>query len=373
MTVTSTTTMMSKEVTVVHVESLSYTGTTWFNLLLGSHENALGLGPADRPRDARSPKGICRVHGTKCEFWNGFYESYDPEKNFFLQLAEHSGREFIVTNNLSPAGAGKDLLDSGVREKRIRFVRDGRALLASTLRANARDKMTIFEALQKFLVPGMLSQEQKLDALNPDILYCRYEDLLEDKKGSLKRIGDFLGIDYGDAALRYWTFDHHPAAGNAGPISLIRFHQGIEVSDNFHSKAFYEEQYRKAEEDGSFRGDRWKDELGMSQRVLFDLCCGEFNARLGYERDRFDMGEVSEYLGRISELRKDNLVPPVVTEAIDSLSEGSNLSKGVSFSEKIVFARERAMGALFRLTPAGVRSRIPVGAKRLIRKFLLRV
>jgi len=37
-----------RPVTVVLIESISYTGTTWINFVLGSHERALPLGPADR-------------------------------------------------------------------------------------------------------------------------------------------------------------------------------------------------------------------------------------------------------------------------------------------------------------------------------------
>ena len=43
-----TSTSGSTPIRVVVIESLSYSGTTWLNLVLGAHRDAFALGPADR-------------------------------------------------------------------------------------------------------------------------------------------------------------------------------------------------------------------------------------------------------------------------------------------------------------------------------------
>ena len=68
-----------KPVTVAVIRSLSFTGTTWLNTVLGGHENALVLGPADRLWrfvNGEETGDLCRVHGGSCDFWPGFLARY---------------------------------------------------------------------------------------------------------------------------------------------------------------------------------------------------------------------------------------------------------------------------------------------------------
>ena len=100
---------MASTVTVVRITSLSYTGTTWINLLLGCHERAFALGPPDRVvnllHDAPDDAGdACRIHAGDCRFWPGFFARHDRTANFYLELAEASGKNVIVINNAIPGG-----------------------------------------------------------------------------------------------------------------------------------------------------------------------------------------------------------------------------------------------------------------------------
>ena len=68
--------------TVVRITSLSFTGTTWINVLLGCHDRGFVLGPPDRivnslydePGDASQ---ACRVHRSECTFWPDFFDRFD--------------------------------------------------------------------------------------------------------------------------------------------------------------------------------------------------------------------------------------------------------------------------------------------------------
>src|SRR5690606_21272882 len=100
----------------------------------------------------------CLLHGADCPFWSRFYESFDPEENFFLQLADHSGKDVLVTNNLIPDGAGRHLKHPDILVRRIRVVRDARAVLASWLRTFP-DKTTE-EGIDSFLAPAYQAQAE---------------------------------------------------------------------------------------------------------------------------------------------------------------------------------------------------------------------
>lgn len=286
---------MDTPVTVVVIESLSYTGTTWLNYVLGSHPDVFCLGPADRPfalpHDQAST--ACRVHGDRCSFWPGFYESWTEGKNFFVHLAEVSGKNIIVTNNPLPTGAGTALAHAQVIVKSIRFVRDGRAVAESFARKHP--DRAFFDVVRDWLAPSF--NHFAFDSANPDTLCLRYEDVLADQSGMLDRVGTLLGLSYDESSLRFWEHEHHPAAGNAGPIMMIRMHQPDALPVNGRDKAFYTEQYQKTIKNPShrFESNRWTDRLSQRERFVFDLIAGAKNAQLGYERDRFTLDEVRQF------------------------------------------------------------------------------
>ncbi len=307
---------MSQPVTVVVIYSLSYTGTTWLNFVLGSHPDAFALGPCDRPlglaRD-NAPQA-CRVHGASCPFWPRFYESWAEEENFFLHLARLSGKRVIVTNNPLPQGGGKALEHPDVVVKPIYLVRDGRAVADSY--ASKFPNLSFLEVCRDWLAPSFHQFQWDLD--DPDRLCLRYEDVLADQRGMLQRVGRFVGLDYHPRALRFWEHDHHPAAGNQGPIFMIKQFQGIPVSGHSRDRAFYEEQYRKLLEnpDHQFEADRWHERRSTRELFLFDMICGKRNGELGYGRDRFTADEWLTFSAEWSVERGESDKPGPVSEEV---------------------------------------------------------
>jgi hypothetical protein len=291
---------MPRTPTVVVINSLSFTGTTWINLVLGSHPRAFALGPPDRvmkltPKDAGD---ACRVHAASCPFWPGFFASYDPAGNFFVQLAEHADRDVIVTNNPIPDGAGRELDHPGLRPKQIYVVRDGRAIAASHHRKYP--DTPFLESVRDWLLPSLSTFP--FDPDDPDRLCLRYEDVLADQPGALARLGDFVGLEYDERALAYWEHEHHVTAGNAGSIMMIKLAQSVPVGES-ENRAFYAGQLEalRADPRRTFTDERWHDELSPRDRFVFDALAGAVNERYGYERDRFTVDEMRTFeaeLGR---------------------------------------------------------------------------
>jgi hypothetical protein len=281
---------MKRHVTLVVINSLSYTGTTWLNMVLGSHPRAFALGPPDRiiGLDPADKANACRVHVDGCDFWSSFYDSYDPAKNFFLQLAEFSGRDVIVTNNPQPDGAGKQVHHPKIELKPIQLIRDARAVVASYCRKYP--EAALLDATRDWLRPSL--ESFRYDVNDPSMLCLRYEDVLAEQRKAIGTIGRFIGVEYDESALRFWEHEHHATAGNAGTIMMVRLAQGLRagVGEN---RDYYQAQLERlqADPEATFSDERWRDELSRRDRFAFDWLCGARNAFFGYERDAFTTEE----------------------------------------------------------------------------------
>ncbi len=209
-----------------------------------------------------------------------------------MQLAAACGRSVIVTNNPLPDGAGADLHHPDLDVRTIHVIRDGRAVAASYRRKHP--DLAFFDVVADWLSPSFAAFP--FDPLDPDRLCLRYEDVLDDQRGHLGTFGDFVGLDYGEDALRFWEHDHHPASGNAGTVLMIRLAQGLPVPDG-ERKAFYETQLQRliADPTASFEDERWREELTERERFVFDYFCGAENERFGYDRDRFTIDEMRRF------------------------------------------------------------------------------
>ena len=306
---------MPDKITVICVRSLSYTGTTWINAVLGCHEKALALGPADRIWDianGRQPGPACLVHGAECDFWEDFLASYTPEKNLFVELAAYSGKTHFVTNNLLPDGAATQLQHPDIETKYIQVVRDGRALAESFSR-KFPDKAFV-QAITEFLQPSF--HHFLFDEGDPDLLCLRYEDVVADQTGFLEKAGRYVGLDYDEKSLRYWEWPLHLISGNQGMIATIRLGQGLPIAD-FNGHEFYREQFEKMKNgEHVFKDDRVKS-LSRFDRFVFDALAGEDNERFGYERDRFTTSEIREFLPLVRQAHEVGKIPESFMQAFD--------------------------------------------------------
>lgn len=308
---------MNKPVTVIVVNSLSFTGTTWLNAVLGAHDRTFALGPADRVfgmsvggERART----CLVHGDSCEFWGRFWKKFDTKRNFFVQVAEHSGCDTLVTNNLLPDGAGQALKHPDIWVREIQFIRDGRAIAASH-RRHQDGRVSFLDSVTDFLQPSLATFPWLPES--DERLCIRYEDMLAEPRATLRAVGAYVGVDYDESALSFWKHEQHITSGNQGTIALIRYGQGLSVGD-FRSAEFYSEQFQRIRDLGpsAFNDERWKDELSARERFYFDLAIGHLNEKFGYERDRFTLGEVACFFEELQSLQSDGALPENVSSLL---------------------------------------------------------
>ncbi len=299
---------MNKNITVVVIHSLSYTGTTWINCLLGCHSDAFALGPPDRVINLYHQEGwedACRVHGKECSFWLDFYKHYNPKHNFYLQLAKASNKSHIIINNpVLVSKAEQELKHPDIIVKHIHVVRDGRAICKSYMGNNqGQDFITAIVWFSNFM------QTIGFDEQDPDLLYIRHEDFAHDQFSMIKKCGNFIGLTYPNNFYKFWEFEHHMAAGNMSVYGMIRrFQQGKKFGG--HKKDFYEREFERLqrEPEKPILDEKWKTELGRRERFLFDYFCGEINESWGYQRDLFTTGEFKQFINELRQSENKHLL-----------------------------------------------------------------
>jgi len=287
----------------------------------------------------------------------------DRQENPFLSVARHFERDVIVLNNPTAEVAkhlDRDIL--GVRE--IHLIRDGRALLASYLRKFPRSD--VLGGLFDFMAWSFNNFEFALE--QSDKLYQRYEDVSADPELALNQVGDFLNIAYSPAALRFWEHEHHPIAGNVGPVSIIKIAQDIPLSD-YTGRQFYQDQHASLLESGGrvFRDERWQEELSRRERFVFDIVCGDANQRFGYQRDVFQPEEIHQYGAELWRAIKSGELDP----AVESELHKRAVAGGVPHRRAVVGSTAGLAGrkALF---GRNVRARFHARLLRLARRIRLR-
>lgn len=262
---------------VVNIISVSYSGSTWLNLVLGSHPQAFSAGELTSIQRRGKPQ--CKLHGDACPVWSRF--DSDSPQNLVDKIHQSSGKRWIIVNN--PRYFQEELDRSDYANKFIHLVRDGRAVTASMLRKFA-DKTMWGAALQ--WTRSIRKHEAQLSRRpRADVIRVRYEDLVADPERGIGELCRFIGMPFDPAMLRYWEVEHCFLGGSRGTIfSLTKQRNAPEFTPAVRKNPdarFDKEFYEKASLE-RFVDERWKQELTPGQLRLFALIAGRQNRRLGY-------------------------------------------------------------------------------------------
>jgi hypothetical protein len=281
---------------VVNVIATSYSGSTWANLILGSHSQAFSVGEMDRLR--KWNRVFCRMHGEDCPVWNNF--QLHGGDNPFLQLHRLTGKRVFVVNNPKLYLPDEDHPQIDVRN--VLLIRDGRAILASALRKYNHIGITVWKATRGW--KKALKKKQRLIRRYPPgtSLCVHYERLQDHTEDVTREICEFLGLPFESAMCRFWDHTHCFISGNIGPLLHVAQAQGMQIpplpEGIFGDRVLptvdlkpYQEQ-----DPANYRDERWKTELSDRQLRLFGLLAGRFNRSLGYPSS-LDRRGYSEYTG----------------------------------------------------------------------------
>lgn len=289
------------KVVILNIQTLSYSGTTWLNLLLGSHSDTFAFGPPHRAWALREKKfeGACLIHGKNCDFWSRFGETWNEDDNFFLALAKASGKRVFLMDNASQDFINATMSHPDVQLLHGRYVRDGRAITASYARKMKAKGVSYISSIMPdgWFYPSFQGIPILETLRSQGHLVARYEDAVTDQAAFLKAAGDFIGINYTPDSYRFWEWDHHITSGNYGPMAMVKLHQGLATA-NFESADIYRGQLERLKQNPTeaFNDERWKSQLTREDLFWFDQLMGGKNELLGYERDTFSQEEIESFV-----------------------------------------------------------------------------
>ncbi len=291
-------------------------GSTLVNLLLGSHPGVISLGETTNLLRSvtENRQCTCRQHVKTCVFWNDirreilsnrgidiferpedFPVSLQPDRQAVVGHFVHYqrlalawlGREPLTRVELVPPGGiptrkivdnifhlydtvraitgCQAVVDSSKLPLRMKWlwmnrpsqvkalyvVRDGRAVLSSNIRRGWSTKSAVFSWIKAQTSVRLMLQRMQEDSW----LLVRYEDLCNNPQGELRRICQFLSLEFSEEMLDFRKSGHHDIDGNR-----MRFDTSKEIVNR----------------------ETWRQELECTDLQIFERFAGSINRRLGY-------------------------------------------------------------------------------------------
>lgn len=309
------------QIKVLQIRSLAYSGSTWATLVLASHPQALALGGGDRVfRLARKQAAeACMVHGAACPFWPDFLRDYDRGSPMLPQLAAYSGRRIFVINNPGHGLAAQELANPDVDVVTVKLLRDGRATTHSWMRHHSQYYEAFYDAVRAWLYPAWKRlHELDVGEASPWPV-IRYEDMARDWRSAVRVVGERLGIEYPDDAVRYWQHGHHLPSGNTGALDLLRRLEGGEGLSH-HRQSWYDRLLQDTLEDPDHPvlDESWRESLTAVDLAAYDFVAGELHAAFGYPREGLSDDAVRAF-------RERHSPPGTVEEAVDQIEPFARL------------------------------------------------
>ena len=265
---------------VVNITALSFSGSTWLNLMLGSHPEAFSVG--ELKKVSQSKRAICTIHGEECPLWSRY--EHPSTENPFVQLARLTGKRFLIVNKSRHFIQYQR--DPAITSRFIHLLRDPRAVLASCLRKKP-DRRTFSTAR---LLSHDLRRNLRLHRRQPpeEVTTAFYEHVQRDTEAELRRLCEFIGMEYDAAMLAFWEPEHHFIAGNRGTLfGMLRKGDQVDTPEQVldaprTSPQKWELGHYRRTDAADFKDERWKRELSDGQLRLYRLAAGWIHRRLGY-------------------------------------------------------------------------------------------
>lgn len=255
-----------------------YSGSTLLDLLLGTHSRMTGLGEIDAESFdtfvGQNQLCTCLFRAQECHFWtkvlgrmrdtaggefaalggaNGDAGEVTRRTVELFRAVQHvTGTEILVDSSKLFERA-RALAESGlVAPKVIHLVRDGRGVAYSHLKRGDSFEQAVFHWLKKNAeVQDWLGADGA-----PDHLLVRYEDLCAHPAETVRRVCEFLGVEWEPQMMLYGQKTHHNIRGNTMRF-LIK--------------------------DSAVRLDEsWKEKLRVEEVSLFEELAGGPARQFGY-------------------------------------------------------------------------------------------
>lgn len=266
-------------IVVVNITAVSFSGSTWLNLMLGSHPEAFSVG--ELKKAGRRRRAVCTIHGESCPLWSRF--QHPSRENPFIQLANLTGRRYLIVNKSRSFLQYQN--DPRIESRFIHLLRDPRAVLASCLRKKPQRRT--FATARR--LSHDLRRNLRLHRRQPPqwVTTAFYEQIQSETEAELRRLCEFIGMAFDPAMLAFWEPEHHFIAGNRGTLfGMLRKGDHVDTPEQVlaaaPSRQKWELGHYRRTDAADFKDERWKRELSDWQLRLYRLAAGWIHRRLGY-------------------------------------------------------------------------------------------
>lgn len=256
----------------VYVVGPAYSGSTLLGNALNGHPEVFHAGEISRlPAFGYGPEAhecmLCRVAGRRCPVWTP--ELLDSvERGDAIDalpvIRAATGSPVVVDSSkyvdwLRLAVAGSRGLGRSIRV--LLTLRNPFGFAASVRRTDGREaweaanlwRDTVFDAMRL------------LGGLALPYMIVRYEDFAFEPEPLLRRICDFLSLEWTDGLMRFWERDTHALGGN--PHAYVwypDYTERVDYSSEFAADRAIATSFRERSF-GGWADDRWRSELGPGQ------------------------------------------------------------------------------------------------------------
>ena len=240
--------------------------------------------------------GLCSFHKASCALISpneirrlrniygpsGFFQ---PLKGLILhpfyvsRYARLCSKKYVVDSSKSPTWSMlmwrryRWLMD----QKFIIIHRDPRGVIASYVRRGETSPGQI-ETRAKLWANDQMRIEQMAKRIPSQKIHKMfYEKFATDPDGELRKICQFLGLDFDSRMLRFAEGAHHIIGGNSGARQQMN-----EMTRQSGSSATADLQKRAPFSGMIFLDQRWKDELTIGQRQIIESTCKTQMIHLNY-------------------------------------------------------------------------------------------
>lgn len=254
-----------------------YSGSTLLDLILGSHRRMTGIGEVDAEAfDTFLDEDLlctCLFRASECHFWGNVLKhlSAGGQQQFRLRSSseiedETTQKTISLFNAVRDISSSEVLIDSSKRLRRVQLlaasnsvqpkiihlIRDGRGVAYSYSKRGESYR----QALLNWKSINLDIQSWLGSDGAPDSLSVKYEDLCRQPAEVIRRICNFLEVDWEPQMMRVGRKIHHNVRGNE-----MRF-----KSRNTLIKL----------------DETWKDKLETDSLLLFEELTEPFSRQWGY-------------------------------------------------------------------------------------------
>ncbi len=205
---------------VVFVLGAVRSGSTWLNMVLGSHSWAANLGEYYRPfvTPGHPVCRLCEADGLpSCAVFDGIQDVSRTDAYHFA--ARRLGRNVLIDASKRPEWCVRYLWRADIEGRLVHLVRHPCGFVESETR---RDPAAAPEQLLQSWERVNADLESFVETSGSPSILASYDDLADDPATRFPPLCRFIGHEWEPAALSYWKVPHHGLGANGAASAYLK-------------------------------------------------------------------------------------------------------------------------------------------------------